>query len=233
MNRAPHVHSRPVPGAGRRVSPQLSRGALGAGDALAAPAACRLRRATRVWEPSARAPGAGRTPPPRTAPASGAGPRAPHPHGPCREGPGSRRDPPPGVRYGRPVRSAPRTPGRRQVARPWLQRRAGGGVLAPAAEPRGKPGCLWRRRLGRGGTAPASAPSPWTPRLFAGVGGPPGYGRDVRARGLRPAAAGPPGVRAVVPLPAERPGKLHLPSAPRESPTLQRSRASASPPPQL
>lgn len=38
----------------------------------------------------------------------------------------------------------------------------------------------------------------------------PGYSQNVSACGLRPAAACTPGVRAVVPLPAESPGKLHL-----------------------
>lgn len=121
MNRAPHVHSPPVPGAGRRVSPRLSRGA---GRWRGADSPDRFQvgphhtrvgtwRANPGGRPGPALPDCSRL----WGGASGSHPPPPS-HGPFREGPARRRDLLRGERGVSPARSAPQTPARRQVTRP-------------------------------------------------------------------------------------------------------------------
>lgn len=211
-----------------------SPAALGAGDALAAPAASRSRGATRAsgnlarepWGPAGLRPLPGLLPPP----GRGLGHASPQPlaGGACESTLPA-------------ARGAECMPGALGSATPCPP--PGGSAWAAAAGLRGRPGT--------GGPAAPKSPVPLEavpgPRRSCPCHGPlapdaaasrwgrwaAGYGRDVRARGLRPAATGTPGVRAVVPLPAEQPGKGHLRSAPWESRKLHWSCHYASSPLQL
>ncbi|XP_034842993.1 translation initiation factor IF-2-like [Mirounga leonina] len=189
--------------------------ALGAGEALTAPAASRSDRTTQESEPGARTPGAGRAPPSRTAPAPGAGPQAATPTAPS--GRGLRVDATSSEVRGVRARRAP-------LRKP---RPAAGGLgLCPA------PRSSWAEgeRPGAGRRTQRKAPVPWevapgprrrrpcrcSPALDAATSprGPPvpGYRPGVSAE--IPAASG-----QFFPLPAEPPRKLHLCSAARLSQT--------------